>query len=684
MQRFRIRYYFIASIAAVLVFYFLFVPAKFLILDNNLKQFILKNQKKPLQYQYNDKDILIININEADLKAYRLQPPVGRKFLALLLARLRNAKLVMITFPVMGASGTSGDYALIKVLKAQHNVVFPVRFSGIMPSLTGIVSASDVFWLPWKAILPFVMVGSVDFYTDEMGRVLGFYPFFSYKGNVVPHMAMRALGIYLSRDIMNFSISPKAREISWSLESGGKDLRLFLDLRGGLDITRSLFDMKKVREISVSDILPPKLFFHYRHRGIGVPASEVVKDKFCIIGYKGPFGIYYTDGVGNRVSLQELIYKAFVGIRHGQTFRFIPLVTQFFTFLFFLLAIVLAAMRSYRFMAGMFVLIIASISYAFYFGIQHNTFFMVSEMVTAVFVAFFLFAIARWRIDRISSSVRNLEKYIVKEIKEKTTYLPPYVDWMDIRIRESYGQEIGGSMYDFVDVGQDKLALVVADVMDVGKSALTKISYLRGLLRSHSIITHQPGEVVYSVNKALVRGKVINMSAKFLYVLLDSPNNRLFFSGAGGVSFVVLDRFKKQVKCYEVEERIPLGVSREIYYEPREIKITKGDIVLFYTPSIFNVRNKEGRSYDIDRLGKLLLASAKLPMQVLVDKLALDIKSFAVFLPEDFAVIGILWKKEDIFVDEELSVGVSKMERDMLLFYSNMKKNGNRRLKKEI
>ena len=682
MQRFEIKYYLIAGLTAVLCFYFLFLPAKFLILDNNLKQFILKRQSNPLQY--NTKDLLVINIDEETLRSYKVQAPIGRKFLALLLARLKEARLIMLTFPVMGASGTSGDSALLKVLKSQHNIVFPVRFSGIMPSLTGIVSANDVFWLPWKAVLPFVMVGSVDFYTDERGRVQGFYPFFSYKGNVVPHMVIRALGDYLSRDIMNFSVSPKTREISWDSPDSQGNFRLPLDLKGGFDITRPLSDINRINAISVSDILPPRLFFHYRHRGVKIPASEKVKGKFCIVGYKGPFGVYYTDGNGSQVPLQELLYKAFAGIRQGQVFRFVPLVGQFFAFLLFLFALIFAARRSYQLMFGIFILIASLIGYSFYFAIQHNTFFMGIEMLAAVFIAFLLLVVARWRVEQITSSARNLEKYIVKEIKEKTTYLPPYVDWMDIRIRESYGQEIGGSMYDFVDVGQDKLALVVADVMDLGKSALTKLSYLRGLLRSHSIITHQPGEVVYSVNKALVRGKVVNMSAKFLYVLLDAPNNRLFFSGAGGLSFVVLDRLRKQVKCYEVEERIPLGISREIYYEPREIKIAKGDIVLFYTPSIFNVRNKEGRSYDIDRLGKLLLASAKLPMQALVDKLALDIKSFAAFLPEDFAVIGILWKKEDVLVDEELSVGVSKVERDMLLFYSNMKKGGNRRLRKEI
>ncbi len=652
--------------------YFFFFHPKFLIEDYKFKDIIF-NLFEKRQVVNLDNDLVVIDIDLPSLRSYQCQYPVNRKLLALVLSRLRKAKEIVLTIPIQGASGTAGDDALIKVLRSQKNVVIPIGFSELGSNFGGVVNAGKIFWLPWKRIVRYVMVGGVNFFIPPTNNAEGFYPFFSYRGKIIPHLLTKMFSLSVGFDENVFSYSPRWNTIKWQAE--GKRVSLPLDYYNVVSISPGLdryLNVVKARSISVKDILPVSMYKKYLYRGVDVPPDESVENKICIVGcMSGPNSAFLP--FGDRLwPLHYMLCAGLMALRKGMILYCPPIWLQ--GVLLFLISLVIGCVVLVR---PRWILVILPFGLLlcgllWIWALQHGIFLLGIEWISVIAGTSIFSAVLGKRNEIIERHSMLIEKKVVKEIKERTTYLPGHRDWLDIRVKEIVGEEVGGSMYDFIEIAQDRIGLAIGDVMDHGKEALTKISYLRGFLRSHSIITHQPGEVVYSINKALVKATNMGMSCKFLYVLLDATRNRVVFSGAGGVSFILLDRYRKQVKCYEVEERIPLGISREIFYEPKEISIQKGDILLFYTPSILNLRNSEGKTYDVDRLGKAILANAKQPLKILLNKIAEDITRFS-SIREDIALIGVEWKKEPIETENDnLFVGISSSERELLLFYKRM------------
>ncbi len=679
-MRVRNKYYLLLVLVIIGITYFLLFSTYFLSFDYKVKEYILKDRSR---FVVSPKELLVIDIDKSGLDRYKRGYPLSRKALALLLARLRLAKLVVVSFPVSGATGTSGDIALEKVLRRQHNVLFAVKFSGLGSAMQAIVPSEELIWMPWRRLLPFVMIGGVNFYLNPAGLVEGLYPFFSYKGKLIAHCVIKMLALDLGFDEKAFTFSPKRNMIFWKGPSDEVLASLPLDRNSGVSVFPGLYSQVRIPSVSFSSILPYDLYQKYEHHGIDVPALEAVRGKICVLGYSDPeFGyIYPLKGGGRKkiIALHRLLARSFFSLKQGLVEYDLPLVYQFLVV--FLLAIVVGFVSVYNIFAGLLVLLaeLMLLIVGAYILLLHNVFFFLVKAVLSVIICFGASVVIHLRLSFLRRISDVIEKQVVREIKEKTTYLPPELDWAEIRIKEVSGSRIGGGMYDFIKINSDRLGVAIADVMDKDREAIMKISYLRGLLRSHSIITHQPGEVVYSINKALVKGGTINMTCKFLYLLLDANRSRVVFSGAGAVSFIVVDKYGKQVRCFEAEERILLGLSREIFYEPKDIKIEKGDTIILYSPSIFNLRNGEGRSYDVDRIGKLVLSYAKLPMHLLIEKIASDIKGFSSTGVEDFFIIGIKWKKDSLIPEEQdIFVGISQKEKELLLFYKKLSNSKNR------
>ena len=667
MRRYSFYIFLVTSISA----YFAFFSPKFLNEDYKFKEFIFNTFGKRVVSLPFEQEIKVIDIDEASLKAYQTEYPINRKLLALILARLKDARQIILALPIQGASGAAGDHALIKVLKQQQNVIIPIKFTKIGANFGGIVNVEGISWLPWRKILPYVMVGGVDFYPSPTGNVEGFYPFFSYRGRIVPHLLSKELGLLEGFDENRFSYSARWNRIKWKFDQ--EEFVLPLDYFKGISIYPGLFSyLTKIKPYSIQDVLPPELYRRYARHGVGIPPTKSFSGEICIVGCTAGPESTFLSFKGHRWPLHHVLAAALISLKSKSFLYCPPLWIQVLLVVMLSFSLGFVLLFRPKWIISLLPLSLGVVLILWGYSLYYRVFWLGIEWMAVLLSTELVSASLGFRKELAHRQAKQLEKQVVKEIKEKTTYLPSHRDWIDMRVKEVVGEEVGSSVYDFIEINQDKIGLAISDVMDKGKEALTKASYLRGLLRSHSIITHQPGEVVYSINKALVKGMGINMSCKFLYALLDASRNRVVFSGAGGVSFIVLDRYRKQVKCYEVEERIPLGLSREIFYEPKDLAIHKGDVLIFYSPCIFNFRNPEGRSYDVDRLGRLILANARLSINGLLDKIVMDIKRFS-GIREDFVLIAIEWRKDSIdSEDDHIYVGISPKEKNLLLFYKKI------------
>ena len=146
-------------------------------------------------------------------------------------------------------------------------------------------------------------------------------------------------------------------------------------------------------------------------------------------------------------------------------------------------------------------------------------------------------------------------------------------------------REVGGDFYDFLELDNGHLGLVVGDVTDGSvPAAIVMATTHTCMLRASAQRLDSPGEVLKRVNDVIVRDIPPNMFITCLYAILDPETGLLRFANAGHD----LPYREAQASSSGGAEELratgmPLGLLPGMSYEEKEIVLQRGDSVLFYS-----------------------------------------------------------------------------------------------------
>jgi PAS domain S-box-containing protein len=165
-------------------------------------------------------------------------------------------------------------------------------------------------------------------------------------------------------------------------------------------------------------------------------------------------------------------------------------------------------------------------------------------------------------------------------------------------------REVGGDFYDFLELDEDHLGLVVGDVTDKGVPAAIVMATTRTMLRASAQRLIPPAEVLKRANDALVADIPPNMFITCLYAILDTESGRLVYANAGH------DLPYLRHNGGDVEELratgMPLGLMPEMEYEEKEITLERGDSVLFYSDGLLEAHDPHHEMFGFPRLQGLV------------------------------------------------------------------------------
>jgi serine phosphatase RsbU (regulator of sigma subunit)/anti-sigma regulatory factor (Ser/Thr protein kinase) len=160
-------------------------------------------------------------------------------------------------------------------------------------------------------------------------------------------------------------------------------------------------------------------------------------------------------------------------------------------------------------------------------------------------------------------------------------------------------QAVGGDFYDFMDLPDGRMALVVGDVTDKGVPAALVMATTRSILRAAAEQTDAPGKVLERANNLLVPDIPRNMFVTCLYAVLDPASGRLVFANAG-------HDLPYRHGANGVDELratgMPLGLMPGMTYEQKEITLAAGDRVLFYSDGLVEAHSPTSEMFGFPRL----------------------------------------------------------------------------------
>jgi len=195
----------------------------------------------------------------------------------------------------------------------------------------------------------------------------------------------------------------------------------------------------------------------------------------------------------------------------------------------------------------------------------------------------------------------------------------PQLPGLDITARYVPMSSVAGDFYDFIQVDEKHVGLLIADVSGHGLPAALIASMLQVALTAQRDHAAHPGEVLNGLNQALC-GKFQHNFVTAAYLFADLERKVMRYAGAGHPPMLLWQQAAGSVQ--EVcENGLVLGQFPEGTYESVELPAGPGDRCFLYTDGIIEARNPSQEQFGSDRLKQFLKTNAGSTGEQFADKL---------------------------------------------------------------
>ena len=182
---------------------------------------------------------------------------------------------------------------------------------------------------------------------------------------------------------------------------------------------------------------------------------------------------------------------------------------------------------------------------------------------------------------------------------------------------------VGGDYYDYLQAGDGRLGLVIADVSGKGVPAALLMASLQASMRSRFPTAANPGQLNAGLNEALVRASSTARYATAFVATFDPETRELSYSNAGHLPALVV----RQNETFSCEVGgVPIGLFDGAFYETGTRMLAPGDLLALFTDGVSEAPAPDGEEFGAGRLAELLMANCARPLdeviQTVLDALA--------------------------------------------------------------
>jgi serine phosphatase RsbU (regulator of sigma subunit)/pSer/pThr/pTyr-binding forkhead associated (FHA) protein len=196
--------------------------------------------------------------------------------------------------------------------------------------------------------------------------------------------------------------------------------------------------------------------------------------------------------------------------------------------------------------------------------------------------------------------LRDLE--VAREIQRRL--LPndaPEFDEYEVFDYYNPALQVGGDYYDYIWLDDDRLAIVVGDVVGHGIAAALLMAKLSAEVKFALAMHRSPVASMNQLNRAISNlnlGRFITL----VLTLVDRRTNELTIVNAGHLPPVVRKRSGEAQALSTARSGLPLGIDGDLEYEEFTITLDPGDMVILYTDGVNEAQNKQGELFGHPRI----------------------------------------------------------------------------------
>jgi serine phosphatase RsbU (regulator of sigma subunit)/anti-sigma regulatory factor (Ser/Thr protein kinase) len=160
-------------------------------------------------------------------------------------------------------------------------------------------------------------------------------------------------------------------------------------------------------------------------------------------------------------------------------------------------------------------------------------------------------------------------------------------------------REVGGDFYDFIELPDGLVGVVIGDVTDKGVPAAMVMAATRSLLRASAQRVVDPGAVLSRVNDLMCPDMPPKMFVTCLYGVIDPTTGRFRFANAGhNLPYVRTTGGTIELRA----TGMPLGLLPGIEYEEVEAELDFGQVMLLHSDGVAEAHSADREMFGFPRL----------------------------------------------------------------------------------
>ncbi|MCE5184806.1 MAG: SpoIIE family protein phosphatase [Planctomycetaceae bacterium] len=178
----------------------------------------------------------------------------------------------------------------------------------------------------------------------------------------------------------------------------------------------------------------------------------------------------------------------------------------------------------------------------------------------------------------------------------------PRIRGLDIAAVYNPCYQIGGDLYDFLQVSKSLLVTGISDVIGKGIPAAIMMSMFRGTLRAYAdggYSRHSMDEIIHKLNKVACSECRDGEFITLFVAGIDTAQNTMTYCSCGHEPALLL----RGGSIIELDEGgLVLGIMPEAVYTTKTIEFKQDDTLLMYTDGLIDAMNFYGETWGRNRL----------------------------------------------------------------------------------
>jgi len=188
-------------------------------------------------------------------------------------------------------------------------------------------------------------------------------------------------------------------------------------------------------------------------------------------------------------------------------------------------------------------------------------------------------------------------------------------------------RQVGGDYYDFLDLGRERLVLVIGDIAGKGIAGALLMANLQANLRSQcAIAADEPRRFLRSVNQLFYENTADGDYATFFFAEYNDKTGWLRFANCGHLAALLLRRDGTLEPLASIATVLGLFEDWDCMLEERQL--FPGDTLVLYTDGMTESFNDSGEEFGEQRLIEALQRHRGESSQALVSSLLDEVRQF--------------------------------------------------------